>query len=52
MNGGQREVLYLRIPEDLKRQVDAYATQRGMPVNAAGIVLLTEGLRAERKRDQ
>lgn len=45
-----RESLNLRVSPDLKRQVEEYARQVGISVNAAACVLLAEGLRTERRR--
>jgi predicted HicB family RNase H-like nuclease len=45
-----RESLNLRVPPEVKRQVEAYARQRGISVNAAACVLLAEALRAERRK--
>jgi predicted HicB family RNase H-like nuclease len=45
-----RESLNLRVPPDLKRQVEAYAKRLGISVNAAASILLAEGFRAEQKR--
>lgn len=45
-----RESLNLRVPPDVKRQVEAYAERAGISVNAAACVLLTEALRADRQR--
>jgi len=47
-----RESLNLRVPPDVKRQVERYAERAGISVNAAACVLLTEALREERKRDR
>jgi hypothetical protein len=48
--GLPRESLNLRVPPDLKRRIEQYSTDLGISINAAAIVLLTEGLRAERER--
>lgn len=40
----------LRIAPELKRQVEDYAAQTGISINAAAAVLLAEGLRAERRK--
>jgi predicted HicB family RNase H-like nuclease len=48
----QRESLNLRVPPELKRQVEEYARRAGISVNAAACVLLAEGLRTERRRDR
>lgn len=45
-----RASLNLRVPPDLKRQVEAYAQQMGISANAAACVLLAEALRAERRK--
>jgi predicted HicB family RNase H-like nuclease len=45
-----RESLNLRVPPEVKRQVEAYAKQLGISVNAAASILLVEGFRAEQKR--
>jgi predicted HicB family RNase H-like nuclease len=45
-----RESLNLRVPPEVKRQVEAYARLKGISVNAAACVLLAEGLRAERRK--
>jgi len=41
-------VLYLRIPADLKQQVDAYAAELGVPANTAAVLLLRAGLKSRR----
>lgn len=38
----------LRVGSEVKRQVVEYAQKAGLSINAAAIVLLIEGLRAER----
>jgi predicted HicB family RNase H-like nuclease len=48
--GDVRESLNLRVPPDLKRQVEAYAQLKGISVNAAACVLAAEGVRAEERR--
>lgn len=40
----------LRVGADVKRQVEEYASAAGLSINAAAIVLLIEGLRADRRR--
>jgi len=45
-----REVLLLRVPPALKREVEEYARLKGISANSAGILLITDGLRAERRR--
>lgn len=47
-----RESLNLRVPPDLKRKIEAHAQRMGISINAAACVLLTEGLRSERRRDR
>lgn len=47
-----RESLNLRVPPDMKRQVEAYAERAGISVNAAACVLLTEALRTDQRRDR
>jgi antitoxin component of RelBE/YafQ-DinJ toxin-antitoxin module len=36
----KREALNLRIPADLKREIESYARRIGITVNAASVVLL------------
>jgi predicted HicB family RNase H-like nuclease len=43
-----RESLNLRVPPDLKRQVEAHAREFGISVNAAACVLLVVALRDRR----
>jgi len=50
IQGQARESLNLRVPPDLKRQVEEYAERAGISVNAAACVLLGEALRADRER--
>ena len=50
IQGQPKESLYLRVPPELKRQVEGYAEARGISVNAAASVLLAEALRAVRER--
>jgi predicted HicB family RNase H-like nuclease len=50
VRGTSRESLNLRVPPELKRQVEEYAQQAGISVNAAACVLLAEGARAEKRR--
>jgi hypothetical protein len=50
VRGAVRESLNLRVPPELKRRVEEYAQAKGVSVNAAGILLLAEGLRAERRK--
>lgn len=40
----------LRVGPEVKRQVEEYARNAGLSINAAAIVLVVEGLRAERCR--
>jgi hypothetical protein len=48
-----REHLHLRVSPDIKRQVQDYAAQLGIPTNTAAILLIAEALRttAERRHD-
>ncbi|MET9916811.1 toxin-antitoxin system HicB family antitoxin [Streptomyces sp. NPDC006435] len=48
--GDRRESLNLRVPPDLKRQVEEYADAAGISINAASCILLAEALRMERRR--
>jgi len=50
VRGAHRESLNLRVPPELKRQIEEYAAQAGISINAAACVLLAEGLRTERRR--
>jgi len=50
IRGEARESLNLRVPPGLKRQVEEWARQAGVSVNAAATLLLAEGLRADRRR--
>lgn len=50
IRGASRESLNLRVPPALKRQVEEYAEQAGISINAAACLLLGEGLRAEDRR--
>ena len=52
VRGDPRESLNLRVPPALKRQVEEYAERAGISVNAAAILVLAAGLRAERRRDR
>lgn len=47
-----RESLNLRVSPELKRQIEEYARQTGISINAAASILLSEGLRAEQRRKQ
>ncbi|MEU5952813.1 hypothetical protein [Streptomyces sp. NPDC047525] len=40
----------MRVPPDLKKQVEEYAHQMGISINAAACVLLADALRLERRR--
>ena len=42
--------LNLRVAPEIKRQVEEYAQRSGISINAAASVLLTEALRAQRRR--
>jgi hypothetical protein len=46
-----KESLNLRVTPALKRQVEEYARGLGISVTAAASVLLAEGLRAERRKE-
>ncbi|RZB19531.1 toxin-antitoxin system HicB family antitoxin [Streptomyces sp. F001] len=48
--GDRRESLNLRVPPDLKRQIEEYAHRAGISINAAACVLLADALRLERRR--
>ncbi|MEV0116440.1 toxin-antitoxin system HicB family antitoxin [Streptomyces sp. NPDC050844] len=48
--GDRRESLNLRVPPDLKKQVEEYAHRAGISINAAACVLLADALRLERRR--
>lgn len=50
VKGAPRESLNLRVPPELKAEVEAYAEVKGVSINAAAILLLAEGLRVERRR--
>jgi predicted HicB family RNase H-like nuclease len=50
VRGAPRESLNLRVPPELKAQVDGYAEAKGISINSAAILLLTAGLRAERRK--
>ncbi|WP_326794224.1 toxin-antitoxin system HicB family antitoxin [Streptomyces sp. NBC_01808] len=50
--GDRRESLNLRVPPDLKRQIEAHAQRMGISINAAACVLLAEGLRVEKRRER
>jgi len=50
VRGAPRESLNLRVPPELKQQVDEHAEVKGVSINAAAILLLAEGLRVERRR--
>lgn len=51
VRGAHRESLNLRVPPELKAQVEKYAEVKGVSINAAAILLLAEGIRAERRRE-
>lgn len=44
----KRESLHLRVVPELKRQIEAYARETGVPISAGAVFLLKAGLRAER----
>lgn len=46
----RRESLNLRVIPEVKRQVVEYADHMGISINAAAILLITEGARAQRDR--
>ncbi|MEU7416705.1 toxin-antitoxin system HicB family antitoxin [Streptomyces antibioticus] len=48
--GDRRESLNLRVPPELKRQIEEYAHRAGISINAAACVLLADALRVERRR--
>ncbi|MGP4088170.1 hypothetical protein [Streptomyces sp. KR55] len=50
--GDRRESLNLRVPPDVKRQVEEYARGAGISLNAAACVLLADALRRERRRQR
>ncbi len=50
VRGAPRESLNLRVPPELKQQVDEYAEVKGVSINTAAILLLAEGLRVERRK--
>ena len=50
VRGAPRESLNLRVPLELKQHVEEYAQMKGVSINAAAILLLGEGIRAERRR--
>ncbi|WP_157987113.1 toxin-antitoxin system HicB family antitoxin [Streptomyces atratus] len=50
VRGDRRESLNLRVPPDLKRQVEEYADETGISINAAACILLAEALRVEWRR--
>ncbi|MGW4444630.1 toxin-antitoxin system HicB family antitoxin [Streptomyces sp. NPDC004682] len=50
--GDRRESLNLRVAPELKRRIEEYAERVGISINAAACVLLTEGLRAQQRRDR
>lgn len=50
IRGQQRVSLNLRVPPELKQQVEEYAEVKGVSINAAATLLLAEGLRSERRK--
>lgn len=50
VRGAPRESLNLRVPPELKRQIEEHAAQSGVSINAAACLLLAEGLRTEERR--
>jgi predicted HicB family RNase H-like nuclease len=50
VRGAPRESLNLRVSPEMKRQIEVYAAQTGISINAAACVLLAEGLRAGRRK--
>jgi predicted HicB family RNase H-like nuclease len=50
VRGAPRESLNLRVPPELKAQVDEFAEVNNISINAAAILLLAAGLRTERRR--
>lgn len=43
-----RESLHLRVVPELKRQIEAYARETGVPTSSAAVFLLMAGIRMER----
>lgn len=50
VRGAPRESLNLRVPPELKAEVERFAEVKGVSINAAAILLLVEGVRSERRR--
>lgn len=50
VRGAPRQSLNLRVSPELKQQVEEYAQVKGVSINAAAILLLAEGIRAERRK--
>jgi predicted HicB family RNase H-like nuclease len=50
VRGVARESLNLRVPPELKRQIEALAEAKGISINAVAILLLGDALRAERRK--
>jgi hypothetical protein len=48
----QRESMHIRMPPDMKRDVEDYAGRNGMSLNSATCQLVASALRLERLRDQ
>ena len=46
----ERAELRLRVPTDVKVQIEKYAANLGVPINTAAILLLIEGLRREHEK--
>ena len=46
----ERVELRLRVPADVKTQIEKYAANLGVPINTAAILILNEGLRHEHER--
>jgi antitoxin component of RelBE/YafQ-DinJ toxin-antitoxin module len=46
-----RDHLHLRVSPDLKRQVQDYAAQFGIPTNTAAILLITQALRTTERKE-
>ena len=43
--------LNVRVPPALKQQVEEFAERNGISINAATCVILTSGLRSEKRRE-
>ncbi|MFI7073561.1 hypothetical protein [Micromonospora sediminicola] len=50
VRGEPKASLNLRVSPELKRQIEEYAARAGLSITAAAVVLLAEGLRAERRK--